>query len=1244
MVTVAVDVAIAGRFASTIISKLIDKASTYFKDQKAWQSGMKDEVKRLSDSQLQVMTLVYAAERGDLQGDPNPALVEWLGKLRDAVEDADNVLDELEYQRLEEEADEPPAKKLLKRIAKFGVRAVQQDDVLKRLREVVKTFDELVAGLGTFTQVLSWLDGRTATEVRGEKGRETGRIFTEDEFFGRKKEKQMVIHWLNNSESKIISVFSIVGVGGVGKTALAQNLFDHPGLDFQIKMWVCVSTSFEEKAIIMKMLESLTKEKHEFTTLDAAQSILKEKITGKKFLLVLDDVWNDEEREKWNKVMAPLKYGFAGSKILLSTRMKSVANTVAKVVGETKRSLNLNSLEEWDNLLLFEKYAFAGFNPNEYARLRLIGNKIAKKLRVPLAVKTIGGMLNYKLEEEYWSRVLEDGALNLDKGTDGIKAAIRLSYEHLPPEFKPCFRYCSIFPPDHEFDKGKLVDVWISIGLIPEGEKSQEELASDLFDTLVRKSFFEPKASYYSMHDLLHELAQILSKNECLRVVSNDPIQIPQSIRHLSLRTNNILVLKNLSELKYLRTLLLFCEIEDAELTGAIDTALKGLKTIRWLELSSKWLRDFPKSIGDLVHLRCLSITRTDIPKLSQCVCSLYHLQILEFINNPSFDHSEGSIPADICKLSKLKRLHLPSGAISTIPRIGKLSSLQQLMDYSVKGEAGYDISELEMMSELRELVITNLENVRSTEEASKAKLHSKKHLHYISLSWGHGIANIEGRNEMDKEVADCLQPGLNLTNLLLNGYRAINLPNWLRHQIVPNVTSINLAYCSSLERLPPFGQLPYLKFLTLEKLIALKEIGLEFYGSSQSGNTFPALENLDLLIQLDEWREDTQSEKWFPRLKILRVHGCPSLKKLPPIPTSLKELKLMFLGTTTLPEFKQKNGECNTNQGPWSLSSLYIYGCSKLTSLKSGFFMHLEQLASLENLNICNCAELVQLPLDGFRELICLKSLRIDNCRRLFLLPLLLPKNFFPPSIQRLMLHSCGDLVACLPQLLLDLSLLCSLELVNCANLISLPSANVLQSLTSLKELKIHNCEGLKSLGGLEGILTLKVLVIKTCPNLATKSPLDSIEQSSRNRLSMALDQLDIDQPEILLALPNIHVTRLLEISGSHGINLLPEQWLLQNGASLRYMGLLDLRSVETLPDSLQSLPSLRVLVLHNAYKLTRLPELPRSLEVLEILGCSEELDGRLKEGGLDYDKIRHLDVTVLGVGSQSIISQLIS
>ncbi|KAJ4761012.1 NBS-LRR-like resistance protein [Rhynchospora pubera] len=1219
-------VTISGWFVSSVFSKLRDGALSYYEGHKSWQSGMKADLDHLVRFEPQIENIIYMAERAHLPRDPNLPLYKWLAKLQDAVEDADNVLDELEYHRLKDE----------KMIVKFVKRAAQQDDLLKRLREILKNFNDLVTGLDTFAQVLRWFDQRFGTKVRGDVSQETGFLFTGNNFFGREEEKKTIIDWLTSTDTKEISVFSIVGVGGVGKTVLAQHIFEK--LDcFETKIWVCVSRTFDEKTIAKKIVKSLLTDKElKIETISEAQRTLIEALSAKKFFLVLDNVWNDKEKGKWEKLIAPLRYGGEGSKVLLTTRMESVADMVAKLVGESKMSLKLNGLGERESMLLFEKSAFVGYDPKDYPKLQSIGNEIVTKLSgIPLAVKSIGGMLNDKLDDEFWTSVLKDGALNSDKEMDGIMEAIRLSYEHLPPELKPCFRFCSLFPQDHKFNREQLVDMWVSIGLIPEGEERKEKVASNFFEILVGKSFFEPKESYYTMHDLLHEVAQFVSKNECLCVTSDSPIQIVQNIRHLSLRTSSISVLKNLSGLKYLRTLLLYCHIKDPELGDVICTALKGFKTLRYLGLSSKHLRDFPESIGNLVHLRSLNINRTQIPKLSPCVCMLYHLQILEFTSSPYFDHSKGSIPSNIYKLSKLKKLYLPSNAISMVQHIGKLTALQQLIGYSVGDEVGYDISELEMMLELRELLITNLENVKNSEEASKAKLTSKQHLRHIALMWGHGFGNTGDKNESHKEVADCLQPHPRVIDLLLHGYQSTNPPYWLEAQILLNLTHINLAYCS-LERLPPLGQLPCLKCLYLENMVALKKIGLEFYRSSRSEDPFPALETLKLLhlMQLEEWTENTQSEKWFPCLKKLIVLDCPNLKKLPSIPTSLEELELNSLEIIELPDFKYQNEGSSTNQGPRCLSSLVIFGCSKLVSLSSGFFNHLEQLASLEELTIWNCNELVRLPSEGFRELVNLKSLRIQECK-FFFLPMLVPKNFFPPSIQRVMLSSCEDLVASLPQLLCDISFITLLKLEDCSNLISLPSENVLRCLTSLREVKLRNCKRVKSLGGLGAISSLKILMIKTCPMLTIGSPLDPTEESPRNRLSMTLDKLDIDRAEYLFVVPlrNLYFTKSVEIRGFSSMTTFPDQWLQQNAASLRTLGLYGLNSVDSFPDSLQTLTSLKMLVLHNAFRLARLPELPESLEILDIDGCNEELAGRLKDGGLDFDKVRDLDVGVFGV-----------
>lgn len=138
---------------------------------------------------------------------------------------------------------------------------------------------------------------------------------------------------------------------------------------------------------------------------------------NKKFLLVLDDVWNDQDETAWDNVMALLRYGRSRSKIFLTTRMRLVVEMVGwSVAGEMSEPLNLKGLEENDYLMLFNKYAFGGANPGNHKKLQIIAKEIPKKLRgIPLAAKTIGGILRKELSDEHWTRILEGQLIRTGK-------------------------------------------------------------------------------------------------------------------------------------------------------------------------------------------------------------------------------------------------------------------------------------------------------------------------------------------------------------------------------------------------------------------------------------------------------------------------------------------------------------------------------------------------------------------------------------------------------------------------------------------------------------------------------------------------------------------------------------------------------------------------------------------------------------------------------------------------------------
>ncbi|MCI10073.1 CC-NBS-LRR resistance protein, partial [Trifolium medium] len=174
--------------------------------------------------------------------------------------------------------------------------------------------------------------------------RETCSYVLESDIIGREDDKNEIINLLRQQHgSHNVSLVAIVGIGGLGKTALAQLVYNDDEVKqiFEKIMWVCVSDNFDVKTIVKNMLESLTGDKpddksslevltgkeNKDNTLDKLQKKFHEELAGKIYLLVLDDIWN-ESFEKWAQLRTYLMCGDQGSKILVTTRSKTVAQTM----------------------------------------------------------------------------------------------------------------------------------------------------------------------------------------------------------------------------------------------------------------------------------------------------------------------------------------------------------------------------------------------------------------------------------------------------------------------------------------------------------------------------------------------------------------------------------------------------------------------------------------------------------------------------------------------------------------------------------------------------------------------------------------------------------------------------------------------------------------------------------------------------------------------------------------------------
>ncbi|XP_020600261.1 putative disease resistance protein RGA3 isoform X2 [Phalaenopsis equestris] len=612
-----------------VVDRIINACSDYLQDQFRWQTGMKEELERLRVNHPKIQAVVSAFSTQADISDQNPALNDWIWLLRDAIDEADDLLDELEYMKLKKQLIKNKKRRKVRLAISFlkrtGQRALKIDPYLKRLTEVVQKLDKVSAEVGTFLHLAeNAKQQQQKQELELYKTRETGSL-PKNDLVGRGKDMEFVMQWLRNPSNedpthitlyKNISLLSIVGHGGMGKTALLQHVYQDLKEEFDLKMWVCVSNNFEVKKVIADMLECLKMKKPDVESLDALQRSLKSEVMSKKFLLVLDDVWEEEQesdKSKWENVFSPLAYGTLGSKILVTTRMDSVATVIAKVIKKKKKTLRLKGLGDDESLQLLNIHAFADVeNLDNHKQLRSIAREIVKTLSgSPLAIKVVGGVLSSSLNVSHWIRVLNSDIGSASLGQSNIMHILRLSYKFLPRPLQNCFTFCSIFPQDHNFIRDDLVKMWISLGFIQtpsiSGE-TMEDIGGKCFDILVKKSFFDNFEPYYKMHDFLHELAQSISAQECFRVVGDkEPFRILKTIRHLFVETSNIEVLRKIIEFKNLHSLFLRYRGDDQDFIQILTELFKSLRRIRLMFIYHMDLKLIPEEIANLIHLRYLN-------------------------------------------------------------------------------------------------------------------------------------------------------------------------------------------------------------------------------------------------------------------------------------------------------------------------------------------------------------------------------------------------------------------------------------------------------------------------------------------------------------------------------------------------------------------------------------------------------------------------------------------------------------
>ncbi|XP_057742955.1 putative disease resistance protein RGA1 [Arachis stenosperma] len=369
---------------------------------------------------------------------------DWLNCLRDAVYDADDFLDAV--------------------LTKAATQKEVPSFFLNRHRKMVDNMEGVVARIEFLASQKDILSLQKTTKDNNlsssssSSWRETTCLM-EGNIYGREDDQQALIKTINDNSESRLSVIPVVGMGGVGKTTLAKWVYSVVE-GFDPKAWVCISETFDVADITKKTIEDITKNSCALGTLNSLQNKLQEVLSAKKFFIVLDDVWSDDAH-KWKQFITSFHCGAKGSTILITTRIKEVASVV-----QTCSSYFLNELSQDSCWLLFAANAcFPESNGNPM--LEDIGRQIVNKCKgLPLAVETLGRLLQGEDDAEEWKAILRSAIWEFPMKDSKIIPALLISYFHLPPYLKRCFVYCSLFPKDHKFEKNELFLLWMAEDLL----------------------------------------------------------------------------------------------------------------------------------------------------------------------------------------------------------------------------------------------------------------------------------------------------------------------------------------------------------------------------------------------------------------------------------------------------------------------------------------------------------------------------------------------------------------------------------------------------------------------------------------------------------------------------------------------------------------------------------------------------------------------------------------------------------
>ncbi|KAL6846922.1 hypothetical protein ACP4OV_022775 [Aristida adscensionis] len=961
---------IGGMLAAGLLKVAAGKVAAAAGDRFMLQWRFDEDLEEMKETMESIDAVLQDAERRAIQ-DRSTEL--WLKRLTGASYDIADMFDEFDINTARKSALRKlkvlnPCLTLTSEIRRTG----KMKKVRKKLEKISNDRDQF-----SFKTT-----GSSSSNVQQDTNnqRETWPSEVNTNILGREQEKQKVIDLLMEASiSSESTVLPIYGIGGIGKTTLANLIYNDKQFKYFKKAWVFVSQTFNLKKIRDSISSELQKEQSQLAGTQEPDATV-----GKNFLIVLDDLW---EKDDLHLHALELVLRDAGHEckmhVIVTTRDAEIAQKL-----QTTEAYKIELLPSdmcWD--IIKQRIVDFESKPDK-EMFEATGKEIAGKCGgVALAALALGKMLKYR-DFNGWVAV-KDSCLwkvpmpgHTRSEYDHVYACLKLSFSSMGPYLRLCFAYCAIFPKGHKMAKDDLIYQWAALGFMePSPEVSVKEHGESYINQLLGMSFFQhwksllmsyyfiaylydcrnecfplielvsdgshvEEVTFFTMHDLVHDLAMLIVGDEVL-----DPTKKGKTsnCRYASL----------------------------SDCSKPLNSFLPDSDKIRALRLAGDYkvgqcADGF--SIASYLRLRVLDLRESSIHKLPS---SIGKLKQLRYLNAPGIQ--DRMIPSCITKLSKLVYLNLSGSVISALPEL--IGELEDLVYLNLSGCS--EISELpESFGKLKSVVHLDLSNCTHVTGVSEV-LENLTQLQYLNLSFCKNIGEVpEALGSLTKLQylnlscssyfvgrSDCNVLGTltNIEHLNLSsteGFSLETLPETLGS--FTKLKYLNLAGCKQLKKLPgSFGKLRNLVQLDLSEspLLILRDI-------PEALSSLTKLQCLNLSAH---------------QLELSKIVDEQVLTGLPGMIEKLSELRYLNLAYRVdhiykLLESDHMIGSFLDRISTLSnLEHLDLSGSGSINTIPNS----LCSLRKLHTLNLTHCFNLRKLP-ENIVDMDSLKFLIVTNCWRL--------------------------------------------------------------------------------------------------------------------------------------------------------------------------------------------------------------------------------------------------------------------